>query len=39
MALGVLKKVILNSKNEDGSFLMKDFIVIGYIDPRGKEIL
>ena len=31
-----LNSSILDRKNEDGSFLIKDFIVLGYFDPRGK---
>ena len=34
-----LNSPLLDFKDEDGSFLMEDFIVIGYIDPREKEIL
>jgi len=30
-----LNSPLLDFKNENGSFLMKDFIVIGYVDPRG----
>jgi len=30
-----LNKPVLDFKNQDGSFLVKDFIVIGYVDPRG----
>ncbi|MBN1973263.1 MAG: hypothetical protein JW787_06465 [Sedimentisphaerales bacterium] len=31
-----LNSPILDRKNEDGSFLIKDIIVLGYFDPRGK---
>jgi hypothetical protein len=34
-----LNAPILNVKNQEGFFLIRDFIVIGYIDPRGKETL
>ena len=30
-----LNKPVLDFKNENGCFLLKDFIVIGYVDPRG----
>ncbi len=30
-----LNAPLLDCRSEDGSFLMKDFIVIGYVDPRG----
>ena len=30
-----LNSPLLDFKNENNSFLMKDFIVIGYVDPRG----
>lgn len=31
-----LNSSILDWKNKDGSFLIKDFLVLGYFDPRGK---
>ena len=31
-----LNSFILDCKDKDGSFLIKDFIVLGYFDPRGK---
>ena len=31
-----LNSPILDWKNKDGSFLIKDFLVIGYFDPREK---
>jgi hypothetical protein len=30
-----LNSPLLDRTNQDGSFLVKDFIVIGYVDPRG----
>ena len=30
-----LNKPVLDFKNENGCFLLKDFVVIGYVDPRG----
>lgn len=31
-----LNSFILDWKDKDGSFLIKDFLVLGYFDPRGK---
>ncbi len=31
-----LNSSILDWKDKDGSFLIKDFLVLGYFDPRGK---
>jgi len=31
-----LNSPLLDWKNKDGSFLIKDFLVLGYFDPRGK---
>jgi len=30
-----LNSCLLNTKSQDGLFLMRDFVVIGYVDPRG----
>jgi hypothetical protein len=34
-----LNRPVLDFKNENGRFLLKDFVVVGYVDPRGKEML
>jgi len=31
-----LNSSIIDSKDKDGSFFIKDFLAIGYFDPRGK---
>jgi len=33
-----LNRPVLDFKNEKGCFLLKDFIVIGYVDPRGERM-